>query len=59
MGRFVVRDCPGTLFSVESPDLKLKRSINRFSNGPGAPASDGKSGADVPIADFSLCFTKC
>ena len=56
MGYFVVRDRPGAYFSAVAGDLNLEQSINRFSNGPGAPASVGKPGADAALTEFALLF---
>ena len=58
MGYFVVRDSPNSVFVAVSPDLKLEQSINRFSNGPGAPAAVGKQGSDAALTEFSLLFHK-
>ena len=56
MGYFVVRDRVGAYFSAVAGDLKLEQSINRFSNGPGAPATVGKSGDDIALTEFALLF---
>lgn len=56
MGYFVVKDRDGSLFSAVSGDLKLEQSCNRFSSGPGAPATIGKSGDDAARTEFTLIF---
>ena len=52
MGYFVVRDREGSKFSAVSGDLKLEQSVNRFSTGPGAPATVGKSGDEAALTEF-------
>ena len=56
MGYFVVKDREGSLFSAVSGDLKLEQSVNRFSSGPGAPATIGKSGVDAAMTEFTILF---
>ena len=52
MGYFVVRDREGSKFSAVSGDLKLEQYVNRFSTGPEAPATVGKSGDEAALTEF-------
>ena len=56
MGYFVVRDREGSKFSAVSGDLKLEQSVNRFTTGPGAPATVGKPGDEAALTEFALLF---
>ena len=56
MGYFVIKDRAGLLFSAVSGDLKLEKSKNRYTSGPGSPATVGKSGDDAAPTEFALLF---